>query len=221
MDYQIRSYVIRPGRITKLQRGSLDRLSNRYCLTFGEELLDLDALFPDCERVVVEIGFGMGMATSEIAAANPGTGYLGIEVFRAGVGKLLSEIERRELTNVRIIAHDAVEVCRQMIPDGSLDGVHIFFPDPWPKKRHHKRRLVQPPFTSLISRKLKRGGYLYTVTDWDDYAEQILTVYSGCAELKNEYEGFAPSLRWRPQTKFERKGLAADHTIHEIYFTKV
>lgn len=221
MEHQLRSYVIRPGRITKLQQKSLETLTERYCVDFAESKLDPSSLFEGVAAVVLEIGFGMGTATAEIAQANPQTGYIGVEVFRAGVGKLLSEIERRELANVRIVMHDAVEVVRSMVPDESLDGAHLFFPDPWPKKRHHKRRLLQPPFVGLLAQKLKPGGYLYAVTDWDDYAEQMLQVFEGCAQLKNAYAGYAQPQSWRPQTKFERKGLTVDHTIHEIYFTKV
>lgn len=221
MDYQVRSYVVRPGRITNLQKRSLETLADRYCLDAGGGEIDFSELFPNAARVVVEIGFGMGMATAEIAEANPDTGYLGIEVFRAGVGKLLSEIERRGLENIRIVAHDAAEVFRSMISDDSLDGVHIFFPDPWPKKRHHKRRLIQPPFVELLTRKLKPGGYVYTVTDWEDYAEQLLLVYGASPALRNPHHGYAPPLAWRPKTKFERKGLAANHSIHEVYCTKV
>ena len=221
MGYQIRSYVTRPGRITRLQRLSLEQLADRYCIAFRDGELDLHALFPTAKRIVMEIGFGMGVATAELAEANPDVGYLGIEVFRAGVGKLLSEIERRELANVRIIAHDAVEVCRQMVPPNGLDGVHLFFPDPWPKKRHHKRRLVQPPFAELVTSRLAPGGYIYAVTDWEDYADQILQVLGAQDGLRNGYSGFATPLEWRPQTKFERKGLAASHIIKEIYFTKV
>lgn len=221
MGYQLRSYVVRPGRMTKLQRRSLEMLAERYCVAFREEELDPRLLFSDVSQIVFEIGFGMGATTAEIASANPKIGYIGTEVFRAGVGKLLSEIERRGLTNVRIVIHDAVEVVQHMFPDASLDGVHIFFPDPWPKKRHHKRRLLQSAFVELLSHKLRSGGYLYAVTDWDDYAKQILRVFTGCALLRNEYDGFAPPQPGRPQTKFERKGLAMGHTIQEIYFTKI
>lgn len=221
MVHQVRSYVLRPGRITRLQLRSLEELTDRYCVGYREQPLNLAALFPEAETIILEIGFGMGMATAEIAEANPHVGYLGIEVFRAGVGKLLSEIERRGLSNVRIISHDAVDVCRVMIPDGSLDGVHLFFPDPWPKKRHHKRRLMQRPFVELLSAKLKQGGYLYTVSDWDDYAAQILKVCEDSPELRNEYAGYAPPRPWRPKTKFERKGIANHHSIREVYFTKL
>jgi tRNA (guanine-N7-)-methyltransferase len=221
MEYQLRSYVMRPGRITKLQQKSLETLTERYCLSYSEAELDPASLFLEAEKIVLEIGFGMGTATAEIASANPHCGYIGVEVFRAGVGKLLSEIEGRGLSNVRIIMHDAVEVVRSMLPEGRLDGVHIFFPDPWPKKRHHKRRLLQPPFVELLASKLRPGGYLYAVTDWDDYAEQILSVFTRCAHLQNVYDGYATPQDWRPQTKFERKGLTVDHSIHEIYFTKV
>jgi tRNA (guanine-N7-)-methyltransferase len=221
MDRPIRSYVIRPGRMTTHQKRSLDSLSGRYCIDFATTAIDPAELFPECSRYVVEIGFGMGVATAEIARRFPGTGFLGIEVYRAGVGKLLSEIERLELDNLRIIPHDAVEVFETMISEESLDGIHIFFPDPWPKKRHHKRRLLQPELTKVLARSLKRDGYLYVVTDWEDYAEAILAVLDAEPLLGNRYEGYAQPQAWRPSTKFEAKGLSNDRPIRELYFTKV
>lgn len=220
MVQPIRSYVVRPGRITNLQKRALDTLWERYCLSSIGEPLDLSALFPGLDRFIVEIGFGMGVATAELARVQAETGFIGIEVFRAGIGKLLAEIDRLALRNLRIIPHDAVEVFETMIPDGSLSGIHLFFPDPWPKKRHHKRRLIQPPFVHLAAEKLKDGGYFYVVTDWKEYAEEILAVLDAETLLENPYEGFSPRQSWRPQTKFERKGIADRREIREVYFTK-
>jgi len=220
MNRDIRSYVLRRGRMTSLQRRSLATLSEGYCIPFSDARLDFAELFAGLSEVVVEVGFGMGDATAQIAADRPEQGFLGIEVFEAGVGKLLSQIERRELCNVRIVVHDAREVLTSMIPDGSLAGVHIFFPDPWPKKRHHKRRLIQPSFARLVAEKLRPGAYLYVVTDWEDYAEQILAVLGSEPILANPYGGFAPRQEWRPETSFERKGQSKSHLIREVYFVR-
>ena len=217
----IKSYVLRGGRLSKGQQRAIDTLYSRYCIPYSERELDIYG----SEEIVVEIGFGTGDATARIAQENPEIMYLGIEVFLAGVGALMSELERRKLDNVRIIRHDAVEVVRTMIPDGWVSGFHVFFPDPWPKKKHHKRRLIQPDFTALLSRKLKEGGYVYAVTDWEDYAERMLSVLSGTPGLSNPHaaaglSGYAPPFPWRPRTKFERKGLDKEHSIRELYFTK-
>jgi len=214
---KIRSYVRRQGRMSDLQRKSYEALRDEYCIPFSESPINFAYLFPQCTQVVIEIGFGMGVTTAEIASDNPGTGYLGIEVHTPGVGKLLSEIRRRALENVRIVQHDAVEVMAGMIADSRVDGCHIFFPDPWPKKKHHKRRLIQPPFLSLLASKLKEGGYLYAVTDWEEYAEHILEAVSVSSEFENQFEGYAAPLSWRPKTKFEEKGLQKKHSIFEVY----
>ncbi len=220
MNRDIRSYVLRRGRMTSLQRRSLATLSGGYCIPFSDDALDFAELFPGRGEVIVEVGFGMGDATAQIAAENPAQGFLGIEVFEAGVGKLLSQIERRELCNVKIVVHDAQEVLAAMVADRSLAGVHIFFPDPWPKKRHHKRRLIQPSFARLVAEKLRPGGYLYVVTDWEDYAEQILAVLGSEALLANRYDGYAPRQEWRPETSFERKSQRKNHLIREVYFVR-
>ena len=227
----IKSYVLRGGRVSKGQQRAVDTLYTRYCIPYREnelDIRDLGGTSPGIDvpqEIVVEIGFGMGDATARIAERNPTIRYLGIEVFLAGVGALIGELERRELDNVRIIRHDAVDVVRTMIPDGWVSGFHVFFPDPWPKKKHHKRRLIQPEFAALLCRKLKEGGYVYAVTDWEEYAESMLGVLSGTPGLSNPHEavgpsGYAPPFSWRPRTKFERKGLDKDHRIRELYFTK-
>jgi tRNA (guanine-N7-)-methyltransferase len=216
----IRSFVLRAGRMSDAQRRSYELLSPRFVLPYAAARADLAAAFGRSAPLTVEIGFGMGVATAAIAAANPDRNYLGIEVHTPGVGKLLWEIDRRKLSNVRIVEHDAVEVLRDMLGDGSVDAFHIFFPDPWPKKRHHKRRLVTRPFTDLLARKLAPGGYVYMATDWAEYGDWALAELSATPDLANPYGGFAPRQAWRPETKFERKGLDKAHEVRELYFVK-
>jgi tRNA (guanine-N7-)-methyltransferase len=160
----------------------------------------------------------MGIATAEIAASFPEKNYLGIEVHKPGIGRLLWEIEKRHIGNIRIIEYDAAEVLAEMIPDASLEGIHVFFPDPWPKKRHHKRRLITRPFTDLLARRLCPGAYLYMVTDWADYGDWALGELSATPGLINRYRDFAPPQPWRPLTKFERKGLLKNYQVRELYF---
>ena len=167
---------------------------------------------------MIEIGFGMGAATAEIARNNPAINYLGIEVYRPGIGRLLWEIQRQGLENIRIIEHDGVDVLKTMIADRSVDGFHLFFPDPWPKKRHHKRRLVTRPVTDTFAAKLKPGGFLYMVTDWEDYAQWALRELSATAGLVNAHDGFAPPRSGRPCTAFERKALSQNRPIRELLF---
>lgn len=188
-------------------------------LPYGK-LLDVACLFPKAERIVVEIGFGMGDATRQLASENPSWGILGVEVHKPGVGKLLWWIEKEGLENIRIIEHDAVDVVSDMLPTGSIDGFHIWFPDPWPKKRHHKRRLIQPNFVEVMTRALKNGGYIHIATDWEPYAEHIRGVLEGTNEMKNCFKEWAPKPDYRPDTKFENRGLAADRTIRDIIFKK-
>ena len=216
----IKSYVIRKGRMSSAQQQAYRDLKEKWSLPFEEKLLDFHALFPGKSKVVLEIGFGMGDATHQIAFDNPENAYLGVEVHKPGVGKLLDRIEKRELTNIRIIEHDACEVVRSMIPRDSLGGIHVFFPDPWPKKKHHKRRLIQEPFITELAERLTKGGYFYAATDWEDYAGQILTVLSANTLLENGYDGFADHQEWRPLTNFEQKGLKKSHEIHEVFFVK-
>ena len=216
----IKSYVLRKGRFTAAQKKAYDFSAAQYIIPFCEEELTFNKIFGNDNDVTLEIGFGMGIATAEIAEANPQKNYLGVEVHRPGIGRLLWEIEKRALCNIRIIEHDAAAVTEKMIPSGSLNAVHIFFPDPWPKKKHRKRRLVQRPFTEKLAECLKPGGYLYMVTDWEDYALAALEELTAGASLRNAHEGFAPPQPWRPATKFEQKGLAKSHAIRELFFVK-
>jgi tRNA (guanine-N7-)-methyltransferase len=214
----VKSYVLRAGRFTAAQRKAYDSSSARFIIPFAPAPADFSGVFGNSNPLTVEIGFGMGIATANIAAENPGKNYLGIEVHRPGIGRLLWEIERRSLANIRIIEHDAAEVFRLMIPPASLEAVHLFFPDPWPKKRHHKRRLLTRPFTETLARGLMPGAYIYMVTDWEDYGNWALAELSATAGLSNPYHGFAPPQGWRPQTKFEQKGLAKNHAVRELIF---
>jgi tRNA (guanine-N7-)-methyltransferase len=216
----IKSYVLRAGRMSVAQRRSYETLSQYFCVPFTPDILDFKRIFGNENPVTLEIGFGMGIATAMIAQDNPGKNYLGVEVHRPGIGRLLWEIESRGLSNIRIIEYDAVDVLEKMIPPSSLSAFHIFFPDPWPKKRHHKRRLITRPFTGLLAEKLCPGGYVYMVTDWADYGDWALAELSATAGLKNHYAGFAEHQSWRPETKFERKGLDKQHEVRELFFVK-
>ena len=216
----IRSYVLRQGRTTAAQARAHRELAPVYGLPFGAAPLDLDRTFGRAAPKVLEIGFGMGETTAAIAAAHPEIDYLGIEVHTPGVGSLLNRIEALGLANVRVIQHDAVEVLERMIAPAALDAVHLFFPDPWPKKRHHKRRLVQAPFVSLLASRMKRGAYLHAATDWEDYAHQILAVLAAEPALENTAAGFAPRPESRPQTKFERRGVGLGHQVWDAVFRK-
>lgn len=194
----------------------------RWGIAFQQAELDLDQAFGRQAPKILEIGFGMGSASAEIAENNPGNDYLGIEVHSPGVGNLLKLIDEKALGNMRLIRHDAVEVLDHMLADGSLDGIHIFFPDPWPKKRHHKRRLIQAPLVAKLAGKLKPGGYLHAATDWQEYAEQILDVFSQEARLTNSVEqGFAPRPDYRPLTKFELRGIRLGHGVWDVIFKRV
>jgi tRNA (guanine-N7-)-methyltransferase len=221
-DRAIRTYVLRSGRMTVAQGRALDELWPRYGVEFDPgRVLDLAALFGNDNPTVAEIGFGMGVATWKIAEANPSTNYLGFEVHKPGVGKLLSELGARGIANVRILSHDAVEAFERMIPSGSLSGLHIFYPDPWPKKRHHKRRLVRPGLTEILASRLAKGGYLYFVTDIEDYATWSLEVLTRTPGLRNKYEGFAPRQEWRPETKFESHASRDGRGRWELIFEHV
>ncbi len=216
----IRSYVIRAGRMTEAQRGAIEIHGSAYILSSIENNLDLEAIFPEKRPVVMEIGFGMGKATWQIARDRPQYNYLGVEVHSPGVGKLIMELREKNITNLRIIQHDAVEVLARMVPEGSLAGLHIFYPDPWPKKRHHKRRLMRQPIIDLMISRLAPGGYLYFVTDIEEYSQSTLELLASCPEIHNEYEGFAPRIAWRPETKFEAKAGKAGRQAYELYYSK-
>jgi tRNA (guanine-N7-)-methyltransferase len=216
----LKSYVRRSGHFTDAQKKAYESLSDKFVIPFSESKIDFYELFGNTNGITLEIGFGMGKATVEIACTNPDKNYLGVEVHRPGIGKVLSEIQNRALSNIRIVEYDAVPVTEKMIPENSLDAIHVFFPDPWPKKRHHKRRLIQRPFTETLACRLNSGGYLYMVTDWEDYAVHALEELNATLSLRNKYEGFATHQDWRPQTRFEEKGLQKDHIIRELLFVK-
>jgi len=215
----IRSFVLRQGRMSPAQQRYLDEMMPSIGIAYRPEQIDLTAAFGRVAPKVLEIGFGMGETTAKIAAANLGTDYLGIEVHTPGVGALCKLISEGGITNLRIIQHDAVEVLRDMIPDGSLAGVHVFFPDPWRKARHYKRRLIQPDFVALVATKLAPGGYLHCATDWENYAEWMLEILSASA-LENTADGFAPRPAYRPLTKFENRGLRLGHGVWDIVFRR-
>jgi len=212
---EIRSYVLRQGRTSPAQQRALDLLSPRFGIPFQHSALDFPGVFGRMAPVVLEIGSGMGETTAQIAAAHPETDYLAIEVHGPGVGSLLKKIEALSLANLRIVRHDAVEVLEQMIPDGALAGLHLFFPDPWPKKRHHKRRIVQPGFAGLAARKLAAGGYFHAATDWPEYAEHMDLVLSAEPLLKRSEPN-----RQRPVTKFERRGIGLGHPVRDLLFLR-
>ncbi|TAK75142.1 MAG: tRNA (guanosine(46)-N7)-methyltransferase TrmB [Aquabacterium sp.] len=216
----IRSFVLRAGRMGTGQQKALEDLGPRFVLPYRAEPLNLAAAFGREAPTVLEIGFGMGGATAQIAQARPDTDYLGVEVHTPGVGALLKLIGEQGLTNLRIVQHDAVEVLDHMLAPGSLAGVHVFFPDPWHKKKHHKRRLIQPAFVSRLLTRLAPGGYLHCATDWQPYAEHMLEVLSAEPGLVNTAEGYAPKPDYRPLTKFENRGLKLGHGVWDLVFKK-
>jgi tRNA (guanine-N7-)-methyltransferase len=216
----IRSFVRRPGRVGPGQRRALAELGPRFVLPFAHTPLDCAALFGRRGPVVLEVGFGMGDATAQVAAAMPGTDFIAVEVHEPGVGALLKRIGEQGLGNLRIVAHDAVEVLQQMIAPASLAGAHVWFPDPWHKKRHHKRRLIQPPLVALLASRLAPGGYLHCATDWQPYAEQMLAVLAAEPGLANTAAGYAARPAWRPQTKFEARGLKLGHGVWDLLFVR-
>jgi len=217
----IRSYVVRSGRMTPMQKAALETLYARYGVRWNPEIkLDAASLFGSEGPFIVEVGFGMGDATVRIAQALPGSRFLGLEVHAPGVGKLLSELDKQGVGNVRVCRHDAVEVADAMLAPGSVDGFHVFFPDPWPKKRHHKRRIMQAPFIALLASRLKPGGYLYYVTDWEEYAEATLEALSAEPLLRNAHERWAEREPWRPVTKFERRAINEGRPVRELKFLR-
>jgi tRNA (guanine-N7-)-methyltransferase len=216
----VRSYVLRQGRMSPAQTRALAELLPRFGVPFAAAPLAFADIFGRVAPVVLEIGFGMGETTAAIAQAHPQHDFLALDVHAPGVGALLKQIDAMSLTNVRVIKHDAVEVVAQMIPPASLAGVHVFFPDPWPKKRHHKRRLLQAAFVRALAEKLVPGGYLHAATDWDDYAQEILATLAAEPLLANTAEGFATRPAWRPETKFETRGRKLGHGVWDLLFTR-
>ena len=224
----IRSYVLRQGRVSPAQQRAVDTLLPRYGIPYAPQPLDLNQAFGRDAPKILEIGFGMGDSTATIAQASPENDYLALEVHTPGVGNLLKLIDAQQISNIRVIQHDAVEVLRDMIGDATLDGAHIFFPDPWHKVRHNKRRLIQAPFIAQLVRKLKPacpelgrgGGYIHVATDWQDYAEQVLAVLGAEPLLENTAEGYAPRPDYRPLTKFEQRGLKLGHGVWDLVFRR-
>ncbi len=226
----VRSFVLRQGRVSNAQARAVEDLLPRHGIPFAAAPLDLAGVFGRSGPVVLEIGFGMGETTAAIAQAQPDRDFLAIEVHTPGVGNLLQIIEGERISNLRIIQHDAVEVLQHMIADASLAGAHVFFPDPWPKKRHHKRRLLQLPLVATLARKLAPGGYLHAATDVEDYAQQMLEVFASTPGLVNaaeplesgetRTEGFARRPDYRPQTKFEARGLRLGHGVWDVVFRR-
>jgi tRNA (guanine-N7-)-methyltransferase len=216
----IRSFVLRQGHLSPAQERALQHGMPRWGITYQTSELDLNAAFGRTAPKILEIGFGMGTATADIARQRPEHDFLAIEVHAPGVGNLCKLIEEQQLNNIRIIRHDAVEVLQNMLQSASLDGFHLFFPDPWHKKRHNKRRLVQPPFIDMIVNRLKPGAYLHLATDWQDYAEQMLDVLLGHPLLENTVEDYAPRPDYRPLTKFEQRGLNLGHGVWDLVFKR-
>jgi len=217
----VRSYVLRGGRMGGGQQRALRELAPRFVLPFSAQPLDAAAVFGRRAPLILEIGFGMGDATARIAAATPGVDFLGVEVHPPGVGALLQRIEALALTNLRIVQHDAVEVLAEMIAPQSLAGAVVFFPDPWPKKRHHKRRLIQPPLVALLASRLAPGATLHLATDWEPYAQQMLQVLGAEPALVNTANGFAARPAYRPPTRFEQRGERLGHACRDLVFRKL
>jgi tRNA (guanine-N7-)-methyltransferase len=216
----VRSYVLRQGRMSPAQTRAFTELMPRYGIAWAPQPLDLAAAFGRRAPVILEIGFGMGETTAAIAQAQPQHDFLGLEVHAPGVGALLKRVEERALTNVRVIRHDAVDVVGQMLEPDTLAGVHVYFPDPWPKKRHHKRRLLQPAFVRLLATRLAPCGYVHVATDWEEYAHEVLATCAAEPLLANTADGFAPRPAWRPQTKFETRGLGLGHGVWDLVFRR-
>jgi tRNA (guanine-N7-)-methyltransferase len=220
----IRSFAMRRGRVTSGQKRAYEQVLPRIAVPYAAHPLDLARAFGRAAPVVLEIGFGMGETTAAIAGTRPEIDFLGVEVFAAGVGALARRIDEQDLSNIRIVQHDAVEVVREMLAPGSLAGVHIYFPDPWPKARHHKRRLVAAPFIALLASRIAAGGYLHCATDWQHYAEQMLAVLSAEPQLVNVHPGYAPAARnpiaERPTTKFHARGERLGHGVWDLVFIR-
>lgn len=219
-EHRIRSFVTRAGRLSGAQAKAIESLGPRFMIAYDKAVLDLDAAFGRSAPTIFEIGFGMGETSAKISALMPEKNFIGVEVHTPGVGSLLKLTDAAGLQNQRIIQHDAYEVLINMIAPESLAGVHVFFPDPWHKARHNKRRLIQSPLVALLASRLKTGGYLHCATDWEEYAVQMLEVLSAEASLKNTADGYAPRPDYRPVTKFENRGLKLGHGVWDLVFEK-
>ncbi len=217
-EHRIRSFVTRAGRISNAQTRAIETLGPQYCLPYAKEPLNLSHNFGNAAPCILEIGFGMGDTTATIAAHMPEKNFIGVEVHTPGVGSLLKLIDEHKLANLRLIQHDAVEVLRHMLLPNSLAGIHIFFPDPWHKARHNKRRLIQAPLVKLLAERLCPGGYLHCATDWENYAQQMLDVLSAEPALQNTTQGYAQRPAYRPLTKFEKRGLRLGHGVWDLVF---
>ena len=213
----VRSYSIRGSRITEAQRAAKDALQMVHGIEFTQQEITLSEIFPTSEKVIMEIGFGMGEATAIIAKNHPNNGYIAVDVHPPGIGKLLARIVENDLTNLKVIEEDVHVVLQHMIPDESLDGIHLFFPDPWPKKKHNKRRIVNEGFLSLIHPKIKKGGFIHIATDWVPYAENIQQVFAGSTLFTG---GVIEKPEWRPVTRFEGQGIDKDHAVNDMMYVK-
>ena len=219
-EHRIRSFVTRAGRLSTAQSRAIDELGPAFCLPYAKQTLDVAQTFGRTAPVIFEIGFGMGETTAKIAASMPEKDFIAVEVHTPGVGSLLKQIGEQGLTNLRLMQHDAFEILTNMIAPSSLAGIHVFFPDPWHKARHNKRRLIQGPMVDLLASRLKPGGYLHCATDWQEYAEQMLTVLGEAALLRNTADGFAVRPAYRPVTKFENRGVKLGHGVWDLVFVK-
>ena len=219
---KIRSFVRREGRLTTGQQHALDTLWPKYGIDISDTTLDLGSIFGNEKPVILEIGFGNGDSLAQMAKDNPGLNYLGIEVHRPGVGHLLYLIEEQGIENLRIMSEDAVEIISNQIPEQALTGIQLFFPDPWPKKKHHKRRIVQPEFVKLLASRLKPGGFFHMATDWENYAEHMLEVMSAAEDFENSTQGgdFIPRPESRPLTKFEQRGQRLGHGVWDLLYIR-
>lgn len=213
----VRSYSIRGSRITDAQRQAKDALQKVHGIEFTQQEINLSEIFPKSEKVIMEIGFGMGEATAIIAKNHPNNGYIAVDVHPPGIGKLLARIVENDLTNLKVIEEDVHVVLQHMIADESLDGIHLFFPDPWPKKKHNKRRIVNEGFLALIHPKIKKGGFIHVATDWVPYAESIQQVFAASSLFTG---GVIEKPDWRPVTRFEGQGIDKDHAVNDMMYVK-
>ena len=215
----VRSYILRQGRLTKFQESGIKKFSSKYTVPFQKTLLNFDQVFPKKNKIILEIGFGMGDTTFKMANEMPESNFLAIGVHSPGVGSLLNKINLSQLENLKIVQHDAIEVMNGMIPNKSLDGIHIFFPDPWPKKKHHKRRLLKNSFLKLMESKLSQSGYIHIATDWEAYASEIITLVEENKSYKISKRDLNEKPQSRPLTKYENRGLRLGHQVWDIIIT--